>query len=676
MANVINSIKIGNTESVITTPYATCTTAAATAAKVATITPTTPFSLTKGARVTVAFTNGHTAGASLTLNVNSTGAKSIYLCGCDTTTVDTVWGAGETVEFVYDGTYWEILRGAMGPQGPQGKQGPTGARGVQGPTGAKGGTGAQGPTGATGPTGKQGPTGAASTVAGPKGPTGAQGKQGPTGAAGKNATTTATATPTGNGLMSSADKKKLDKIDACATRNIFYLSGTTNEQISSESLYFSNDGNVKVSSPCETVLEFNYTPTSAAITGALGYTPIQTIKTAAGTNINSVGTPAVTASASGSTTTLTFNYLKGAAGAKGPTGAQGKQGPTGAASTVAGPTGPTGKQGPTGAASTVAGPVGPTGATGKQGPTGAASTVAGPTGAQGKQGPTGAKSTVAGPTGAQGKQGPTGAASTVAGPTGPTGKQGPTGATGATGPTGSTGPTGPTGKQGPTGAASTVAGPTGPTGKQGPTGAQGVQGPTGAGGKNGTNGTRGSTWYTGTKLTGTSTTAAVKPTSGVASAVVGDMYLNTSTSYVYRCTVAGPTGTAKWVYSCSIKGATGATGPTGPTGPAGSGGGGSGGGNRNHYLMSCSTCYDCETLDLWEHDYLPAGSWPPAVGDMLYVQTAEGGDLAMCETLYLHYDGNVHAVVTTHEVGENEWAKFAAYEDMETCDIAFYQIYP
>lgn len=45
--------------------------------------------------------------------------------------------------------------------------------------------------------------------AGPKGTTGATGPQGP---AGTNATTTASATQTVNGLMSAADKKKLDTI--------------------------------------------------------------------------------------------------------------------------------------------------------------------------------------------------------------------------------------------------------------------------------------------------------------------------------------------------------------------------------------------------------------------------------------------------------------------------------
>lgn len=52
-------------------------------------------------------------------------------------------------------------------------------------------------------------------------------------------------------------------------------------------------------------------------TGSTGATP--TIKAAAGSNINSVGTPSVTASTSGTTTTFTFNNLKGATGANGTT---------------------------------------------------------------------------------------------------------------------------------------------------------------------------------------------------------------------------------------------------------------------------------------------------------------------------------------------------------------------
>ncbi len=73
----------------------------------------------------------------------------------------------------------------------------------------------------------------------------------------------------------------------------------------------------------------------------------------------------------------------------------------------------------------------------------------------------------------------------------------------------------------------------------------------------GATGTRGSRWSTGTAITGTSTTATVFSSSGITDALVNDMYLNTSTGNVYRCTTAGNASTAKWVYTGSIKGATG-----------------------------------------------------------------------------------------------------------------------
>lgn len=67
----------------------------------------------------------------------------------------------------------------------------------------------------------------------------------------------------------------------------------------------------------------------------------------------------------------------------------------------------------------------------------------------------------------------------------------------------------------------------------------------------------GAKWYAGTAITGTSTTATVFSGSGISSAVVGDMYLNTSTSNTYRCTTAGAASAAKWVYVSNIKGAMG-----------------------------------------------------------------------------------------------------------------------
>jgi len=76
-------------------------------------------------------------------------------------------------------------------------------------------------------------------------------------------------------------------------------------------------------------------------------------------------------------------------------------------------------------------------------------------------------------------------------------------------------------------------------------------------GKVGATGTAGGRWYSGTGITGTSSTATVFSGSGISSAVVGDMYLNTSTYNTYRCTTAGNASTAKWVYVNNVKGARG-----------------------------------------------------------------------------------------------------------------------
>lgn len=80
--------------------YGTCSTAAATAAKVATV---TGFKLVYGTSVSIRFTDGNTA-ASPTLNINSLGAKAIYTNG----TRYAYWTAGATVTFVYDGTNFQV----------------------------------------------------------------------------------------------------------------------------------------------------------------------------------------------------------------------------------------------------------------------------------------------------------------------------------------------------------------------------------------------------------------------------------------------------------------------------------------------------------------------------------------------------------------------------------------
>ena len=93
---------------------ATCSTAAGTAAKVATLDDGINFSLTAGVKVAVTFQYGNTA-ATPTLRVDGTStgtAKTIvYKTGSSSqgtgegTTLNT-WGAYETVIFTYDGTYW------------------------------------------------------------------------------------------------------------------------------------------------------------------------------------------------------------------------------------------------------------------------------------------------------------------------------------------------------------------------------------------------------------------------------------------------------------------------------------------------------------------------------------------------------------------------------------------
>ena len=247
----------------------------------------------------------------------------------------------------------------------------------------------------------------------------------------------------------------------------------------------------------------------------------------------------------------------------------------------------------------------------------------GPKGDKGDTGATGAT----GPQGPQGKQGNTGAT----GATGPQGIQGPKGDTGATGPKGdkgNTGATGATGQRGSRWAAGTAitgtsttagifigtgiadalvndmylntsngntyrcttpgsanaakwvytgnirgaTGPQGPQGKQGNTGATGATGPQGPQGKQGNTGAtgqRGSRWTEGTAITGTSTTAGIFRDTGIADALVNDMYLNTSTGNVYRCTVGGAASVAKWVFVGCIKGVKGDKGATGATGPQG-----------------------------------------------------------------------------------------------------------
>lgn len=86
------------------TGYVSCSTAAGTAAKTATC---SNFKLVTGAKITVKFTNSNSV-ASPTLNVSSTGAKTIYYKG-KAAAANWSWAAGEIVTFVYDGTYYQMV---------------------------------------------------------------------------------------------------------------------------------------------------------------------------------------------------------------------------------------------------------------------------------------------------------------------------------------------------------------------------------------------------------------------------------------------------------------------------------------------------------------------------------------------------------------------------------------
>ena len=87
--------------------YGTSSTPAETAAKASSI---TNYRLMKGARVSITFTTANTVEGALTLNVNSTGAKTIYLNSAATSASNPLlWDAGETLTFVYSGSNYYFI---------------------------------------------------------------------------------------------------------------------------------------------------------------------------------------------------------------------------------------------------------------------------------------------------------------------------------------------------------------------------------------------------------------------------------------------------------------------------------------------------------------------------------------------------------------------------------------
>ena len=90
--------------------YGTCSTAAATAAKVITVVDTEDnFSLRPGVLVTIKFDNVNTAN-NPTFNVNDTGAKPVSYNNAIVST-DSLWAGGDSAPslYVYDGTNWVLL---------------------------------------------------------------------------------------------------------------------------------------------------------------------------------------------------------------------------------------------------------------------------------------------------------------------------------------------------------------------------------------------------------------------------------------------------------------------------------------------------------------------------------------------------------------------------------------
>lgn len=92
--------------------YGTCSTAASTATKVATVTGFP--GLITGVGVIIYFHNTTTSG-DISLNVNGTGNRPVWVSRSTDNSVMPVrvnqWGNGESVMFVYDGTYWIMIDG-------------------------------------------------------------------------------------------------------------------------------------------------------------------------------------------------------------------------------------------------------------------------------------------------------------------------------------------------------------------------------------------------------------------------------------------------------------------------------------------------------------------------------------------------------------------------------------
>ena len=107
----IDRVENENTSSNSSIAYGTCSTAATTAAKEVTIvSPAEGWTLQTGSRVIVKFTNSNSASSAPTLNVNNTGAKSIYMNNSALGGYSNYAGvANRLIEYMYDGTNWVFI---------------------------------------------------------------------------------------------------------------------------------------------------------------------------------------------------------------------------------------------------------------------------------------------------------------------------------------------------------------------------------------------------------------------------------------------------------------------------------------------------------------------------------------------------------------------------------------
>ena len=87
--------------------YGTCSTAAGTTPKAVTC---SNFELVAGNELTVKFSNANTSAAKIQLNVNSKGAKDVWVANAVTSaTNQLLWGAGAYITFRYDGTQFQVI---------------------------------------------------------------------------------------------------------------------------------------------------------------------------------------------------------------------------------------------------------------------------------------------------------------------------------------------------------------------------------------------------------------------------------------------------------------------------------------------------------------------------------------------------------------------------------------